>query len=1183
MLVVLALVVTHLLFVGHVAPAAAVEIPTIDLRVLVLDDDSPWVDGMAEQLTVEGVPFTAVPVSDPERPEITAAYLADANHAFFQAVIASSYSLSGLTAEEMTALRAFEAKFGVREVDMFNYPSSLVGMHTPSTAGSLSLTASVTAAGQANGFQYLDGPVPLSVGNYTYLSAPLSSTSSPPIASGASFTNLVSAPIPNSTEPASLLGVYSAGGVEQLIVTSAMNFDMLQFKLVAHGIISWATRGVHLGYNRNRMTFHVDDAFASVALWDADLNCTPGEDCPPGTVEEGETARMTPDDVAYAAQWQAANDYQLTLAFNGFYAEVGEPLTDSFVANRGSFRWLNHGLEHIYQGCIQDFSVVPWVCTTDQATGAMQYLPQADIYSEITANITMGHSLGLAFDPTEYLSGEHSGLYHTPQQPDDNPNFAAALTQAGILTTGADASREPGARQVGSAMTVPRHPTILYYNASTVADEVDEYNWLYTTRANGGSGYCEDNPATATCGWPMTEADYFTKIVPSDAAFNLGFILSNDPRPFYAHTTNLTGDRIAYPLLDSILGTYRAAFSADTPLLNQTQTQASLDFTRQDSWAASGMSATPSASASVTGDVVTVVNSGDAPVPFTVPVGTTVTGMGTLEVYGGELSGWLPAAATTTAPMPGAATIMFGGSPDFLAGITSQLTIATPAAQPAANISVLGTLPAGLNLTVDGTGGAAISGTATIAAVGDYPITINATNESGTTTVAATLRVGQPPQITSAAATTATVGVGFSTTLTSSGSPTAALSLAGDLPSGVAFAATTSGTATLAGSPAPGTAGGYPLTITATNWAGTRTQAFTLTVSEGLSITSAASATVAIGAPFSFAVTTDGTPTPTVSMNGALPDGVAFVAGPDGSATIAGTPAANSSNSYPLTITATNSSGTMSQQFVLTVVQTPKITSASNPSAIAGTPLDFTIATIGSPTLVITARGTLPDGVTFSDNGNGTATLAGTPTLASVGTYPITFTATNAVGAATQDSLLAVNSLPVISTGNAAGFVVGTSSSFTIASQGTPTPALMITGALPQGVSFLAAADGSGVLSGQPSVAGTYPVTVIATNAAGSATQALTITVREAPTFTSPSVLTVSRSQPVQFSITTTGSPAARISRYGWLPKGLRFSRGPDGTATISGTPARTGTNIVLLRAVNSVDVAYQWLIIRVS
>jgi hypothetical protein len=50
----------------------------------------------------------------------------------------------------------------------------------------------------------------------------------------------------------------------------------------------------------------------------------------------------------------------------------------------------------------------------------------------------------------------------------------------------------------------------------------------------------------------------------------------------------------------------------------------------------------------------------------------------------------------------------------------------------------------------------------------------------------------------------------------------------------------------------------------------------------------------------------------------------------------------------------------------------------------------------GTPTPALSEIGALPSGVTFHDNGNGTATLAGTATVA--GAYPITITAHNGVG-----------------------------------------------------------------------------------------------------------------------------------------------------------------------------------------
>jgi hypothetical protein len=52
----------------------------------------------------------------------------------------------------------------------------------------------------------------------------------------------------------------------------------------------------------------------------------------------------------------------------------------------------------------------------------------------------------------------------------------------------------------------------------------------------------------------------------------------------------------------------------------------------------------------------------------------------------------------------------------------------------------------------------------------------------------------------------------------------------------------------------------------------------------------------------------------------------------------------------------------------------------------------------------------LPANVSFTDNGDGTATLAGTPVAGTQGTYPLTITATADDGSVTQSFTLAVNS-----------------------------------------------------------------------------------------------------------------------------------------------------------------------------
>jgi hypothetical protein len=1080
----------------HDTGAAADASQTMDLRVLVLDDDSAWVNAIQSQMDVEGIPYTAFPISSAPRPTLNPDLLFNGSHAFFQAVVAPNFAVS-VTPDELATLHAFEAQFGVREVDGFNSPSPSIGLDQAAFIGDpVGLTGQVTPAGLASGFSYLNGPVPIGVGSYAYVSEPLSATSTPPMPSDASFTTLVSVPVPGASTAGSLVGVYASGGVEQMVITAAMNFYQPHFKLLAHGIVSWMTRGVHLGYNRNRFTMHVDDAFSAINTWDAEHKCTPGEDCPidPATGESiypPITVRMTPDDVAYAAQWSANSDYKMTLAFNAAYSSAEDPLTQALVADKSSFNWLNHGFEHLFQGCLQDFAVVPWTCQTDPATGAPLYVDQVTIANEIQQNIATGQALGLPFDPSEYLSGEHSGLYILPQMPVDNPNFVAAVQQAGLKTIGADASREAAARVVGGALTLPRHPTIIYYNAATAAQEVSEYNWFYTSRDIGGSGYCDDNPTVATCGAPLGADGFLSTMVPNDAAFDMIFILGNDPRPFYAHTSNLAGERVLYPLLDTILGTYRAAFSPNAPLLNQTMTQASRDLSLQGAWAASGMAPTPTVTASVNGGTITISNSGGAPVPITVPAGSSVAGV-QLEPYGGELSGWLAPAPSTTVSLPGAPTITLGGSADFRVGQDGQLTIASTGT-PAPTIAFTGDLPDGLEFTADGLGRATISGAATTP--GDYPITLSASNASGEATAAVTLRVGQAPSFTSATTAGGVVGAALAFKVTTTGSPVASITAAGRLPTGVTFTAAADGTATLAGTPSSSTAGVYPLTLAATNWAGAVTQDFTLTITSSAPVfTSAAGATTATGQAFTFQVTTTGAPPASLTRTGSLPRGVTFTANADGTAAIAGTP--TSPGTYRIVLTAKNIAGTARQTFVLTVGAAAVITSANTANFTVGRSNSFAIRATGSPKPTISIAGALPSGVRATGGANGSAKLSGRPAANSAGSYPLTITATSSAGTTTQSFTLVVGQAPRFTSDKRIQAQSRKAFSFTVTTTGSPAAAITLTGALPSGVTFKANSNGTATISGTPTRSGVYLVTLTATNTAGSALQLLVITVR---------------------------------------------------------------------------------------
>ena len=60
------------------------------------------------------------------------------------------------------------------------------------------------------------------------------------------------------------------------------------------------------------------------------------------------------------------------------------------------------------------------------------------------------------------------------------------------------------------------------------------------------------------------------------------------------------------------------------------------------------------------------------------------------------------------------------------------------------------------------------------------------------------------------------------------------------------------------------------------------------------------------------------------------------------------------------------------------------ITSPNSATATTGTPFSFTVTTTGTPVPLITEKGKLPKGIKFTNNGNGTATVSGTPKKAGV-------------------------------------------------------------------------------------------------------------------------------------------------------------------------------------------------------
>jgi hypothetical protein len=616
----------------------------VDLRLLVVTDGRPNVDAITAQLDREGVPYQLIDVRSAGRPTVTPALLSDTvsgqPRGKFQGIVLAHESV--LPAAETAALAAYEQRFKVRQVDAYTWAHPGVGLAEATWGGTVDgLTVAATPAGRAAGFGYLNGPLrfddidPAVAESYAALAMPAA------LPAGQSFTPLVTAPIPGQAGDGSAIGVYAHDGREELVVTVSLNRNQTHAKVLAHGVLEWLTRGVHLGLWRNWFAVHIDDVFLPDDRWHTEADCTVGDDCnparDPAVSPYNEPIRMLPADVDTLLAWQQRNGLKLDMVFNGegaVDAGSGDALTAKLLANKGQFRWVNHTYGHPYLGCVQDFSVVPWRCATT-AAGQPQWATEAEIETQIKQNLSWARQRGLRLNAQELVTGEHSGLRTLPQMPTDNPNLAPALRDTGIRFIGSDNSRESATRTIGPARTLPRYPMNIYYNTATRAEAVDEYNWIYTREADGGSGICEANPTTSTCIEPLPGSGGFGGyIVPMEARIALGHVVGVDPRPHYAHQSNLAEDRILYPVLDAILAEYRSTFAANTPLVNPRMADSAEQLRRAAAWR--DAVAAGKVEAYLSGGRVTIVNrTGSAlQMPASAPTGTKVV---TLSLLGIEL------------------------------------------------------------------------------------------------------------------------------------------------------------------------------------------------------------------------------------------------------------------------------------------------------------------------------------------------------------------------------------------------------------------------------------------------------------------------------------------------------------------------------------------------------------------
>jgi hypothetical protein len=522
------------------------------------------------------------------------------------------------------------------------------------------------------------------------------------------------------------------------------------------------------------------------------------------------------------------------------------------------------------------------------------------------------------------------------------------------------------------------------------------------------------------------------------------------------------------------------------------------------------------------------VGAGTLNIPISGIVYTDANGS---PITGGTSTG---GSITVTAVTPSAPSITSANTATGTAG--SAFSYQITATNSPTSFNATG-LPSGLSINTT-TG--LISGTPS--AAGTSTVNLSATNAGGTGTRTLTLTINAAtpaaPSITSANTATGTVGTAFTYQITATNSPTSYN--ATGLPAGLSIN-TTSGQ--ISGTPTA--AGTSSVSLSATNAGGTGTRTLTLTVTAPTSTTptlSVGSASGNTGSSVNLPVTFNaGSAAVTgLQFNLTLPAGLSTGTITPGA--IIGVSAANkqvsnnlSGNTWTIMIFGVNQNviasgtlltlqvpiltsatagaknitisgivftdangqpivgGTSTGGTVTVTVVTPSAPVISSPNTASGTvgsPFSYQIAASNSPTS-FAATG-LPAGLSISTT---TGLISGTPTAA--GTSTVNLSATNAGGTGTRTLTLTISaatpSAPSITSAGTATGTVGTAFSYQITATNSPT-SFSATG-LPGGLSVNTS---NGAISGMPTTAGTASVMIGATNAGGTGTRTLTLTINPA-------------------------------------------------------------------------------------
>jgi hypothetical protein len=344
-------------------------------------------------------------------------------------------------------------------------------------------------------------------------------------------------------------------------------------------------------------------------------------------------------------------------------------------------------------------------------------------------------------------------------------------------------------------------------------------------------------------------------------------------------------------------------------------------------------------------------------------------------------------------------------------------------------------------------------------------------------------------------------------------------------------------------------------------------------------ITSASSATFTVNTPNSFTVTATGSPSPTFSIPGGAPSGVSI--NPT-TGVLGGSPALGTVGKYTFSIVASNSAGSDSRLFSLTVIKADQAITFNAPPAQSFSPTPFGLTASASSGLAVSFSSTTPAVCSVSGS-SVTMLTAGTCTIQANQPGSVDYNAAPPVSQSFTINAVAP-SAPTLTAATPSNGAATLSFNPPANFGGTPITGYVATcnpGAI----------TGTGAVS--PIVVGSlangtpYTCSVAATNAIGTGASSNTLSVTPTgaatvPVITSPGSATFTVTQAGTFTVVGTGNPAPTLSVSGPLPAGVTFT---PATGVLAGTPAlnTVGTYPLTFSATNASGTGTQSFVLTVQ